>query len=263
MKNSITTASLATILSFPNREQKPRQNGLNVIYDPGLPIRMLEQLLAENEQIDAMEMGPGAVFIATDLNERIRICQKNGITPFLGGLVLEKFIEKDKFADYVQFCKDHVIKTFQVSDTRINISHTNKCEIIKELSNHGTVYSRVGSLDGAHIIPPYKWIEMMKAEIEAGSKYVFATGGNEGHVGIYRGSGEVREGLVQEILTQIAVEKIIWDTPSQHQWVYFIETLGSNCNLSLLPPKHVLQVESARIFTHPKTFYLSLESGKR
>ena len=55
----------------------------------------------------------------------------------------------------------------------------------------GTVLSEVGSKDAAHIIPPYKWIELMRAELEAGSTYVIAEAREAGNVGIYRGSGEV------------------------------------------------------------------------
>ena len=96
----------------------------------------------------------------------------------------------------------------EVSDGSITIPHAEKCGYIEKLTKHGTVLSEVGSKDAAHIIPPYKWIELMQAELKAGSSYVIAEAREAGNVGIYRGSGEVREGLVQEILTQIPGEKI-------------------------------------------------------
>jgi phosphosulfolactate synthase len=74
----------------------------------------------------------------------------------------------------------------------------------------------------AHIIPPYKWIELMRSELEAGSAYVIAEAREAGTSGIYRGTGEVREGLVQEILTQIPAEKIIWEAPQKNQQLYFL-----------------------------------------
>ena len=96
----------------------------------------------------------------------------------------------------------------EVSDGSITIPHAEKCGYIEKLTKYGTVLSEVGSKDAAHIIPPYKWIELMKAELEAGATYVIAEARESGNVGIYRGTGEVREGLVQEILTQIPEEKI-------------------------------------------------------
>ncbi|MCR6721578.1 MAG: phosphosulfolactate synthase, partial [Chitinophagaceae bacterium] len=94
------------------------------------------------------------------------------------------------------------------------------------MTKHGTVLSEVGSKDAAHIIPPYKWIELMRAELGAGATYVIAEAREAGNVGIYRGSGEVGEGLVQEILTQIPGEKIIWEATSkkaQQSPYFFIE----------------------------------------
>jgi phosphosulfolactate synthase len=73
-----------------------------------------------------------------------------------------------------------------------------KMWLYRKLTRFGTVLSEVGSKDAAHIIPPYKWIELMKAELEAGSTYVIAEAREAGTVGIYRGTGEVREGLVRK-----------------------------------------------------------------
>lgn len=58
-----------------------------------------------------------------------------------------------------------------------------------KLTRHGVVLSEVGSKDATHIIPTYKWIELMKAELDAGSTYVIAEA-RRGNVGIYRGSGK-------------------------------------------------------------------------
>lgn len=48
----------------------------------------------------------------------------------------------------------------------------------------------------------------MQTELQAGAWKVIAEAREAGNVGVYRSSGEVREGLVQEILTQIPEEKL-------------------------------------------------------
>ena len=73
-------------------------------------------------------------------------------------------------------------------------------------------------------------------------------------MGIYRGSGEVREGLVQEILTQIPGEKIIWEAPQKAQQLYFIELLGCNVNLGNIAPTEVIPLEAMRIGLRADTF---------
>ena len=104
----------------------------------------------------------------------------------------------------------------EVSDGSITIPHAEKCGYIEKLTKYGTVLSEVGSKDAAHIIPPYKWIELMKAELEAGSTYVIAEAREAGNVGIYRGSGEVREGLVQEILHRYLQKKLFGKLLKKH-----------------------------------------------
>jgi phosphosulfolactate synthase len=123
------------------------------------------------------------------------------------------------------------------------------------------VISEVGSKDAAKIFAPYKWIKLMQAEIDAGSWKVIAEAREGGNVGIYRGSGEVREGLVDEILTQIPEETIIWEAPQKEQQVWFIKLLGSNVNLGNIAPAEVIPLETIRLGLRGDTFdhFLNME----
>lgn len=87
----------------------------------------------------------------------------------------------------------------------------------------------------------------MKAELNAGSSYVIAEAREAGNVGLYRGTGEVRQGLVQEILTQIPAEKVIWEAPQKGQQLYFLELLGCNVNLGNIAPTEVIPLEAMRV----------------
>ena len=98
----------------------------------------------------------------------------------------------------------------------------------------------------------------MRAELEAGSTYVIAEARESGNVGIYRGSGEVREGLVQEILTQIPGEKVLWEAPQKGQQLYFLELLGCNVNLGNIAPSEVIPLETMRVGLRGDTFELYL-----
>jgi phosphosulfolactate synthase len=109
------------------------------------------------------------------------------------------------------------------------------------------VLSEVGSKDAEKIIPPYKWIELMKTELSAGAWKVIAEAREGGNVGIYRGSGEVRYGLIEEILTQVPAEDILWEAPNKAQQVYFIKLLGSNVNLGNIATNEVIPLETLRL----------------
>jgi len=161
-------------------------------------------------------------------------------------------IKVEQIADLNSF------NVIEVSDGSINIPHSEKCGYIEKIMKFATVYSEVGSKDAAHIIPPYKWIELMSAELSAGASYVIAEAREAGNVGIYRGSGEVREGLVQEILTKIPAEKILWEAPQKAQQLYFLELIGCNVNLGNIAPSEVIPLEAMRIGLRGDTFDLYL-----
>ena len=89
---------------------------------------------------------------------------------------------------------------------------------------------------------------------------VIAEAREAGNVGIYRSSGEVREGLVQEILTQIPEEKIIWEAPQKAQQVYFMELCGANVNLGNIAPNEVIPLEATRLGLRGDTFNFFLHT---
>jgi phosphosulfolactate synthase len=193
------------------------------------------------------------------VREKIDLYQSANIPVYFGGTLFEAFLIRDQFEDYIKLIQDFNVSYMEVSDGSINIPHAEKCGYIEKLTKYGTVLSEVGSKDAAHIIPPYKWIELMRAELEAGSTYVIAEAREAGNVGIYRGSGEVREGLVQEILTQIPEEKIIWEAPQKAQQLYFLELIGCNVNLGNIAPTEVIPLEAMRIGLRGDTFFLYLD----
>ncbi len=247
---------------LPQRTDKPRTHGLTMVMDKGMGIAGTRDFLSVAEPfVDIVKLGFGTSLVTNHLREKIEIYQEHNIPVYLGGTLFEAFLIRGQFDDYLQVLKDYNLKHVEVSDGSIIIPHLEKCGYIEKLSKIVTVFSEVGSKDATHIMPPYKWIELMKAELEAGSTYVIAEAREAGNVGIYRGSGEVREGLVQEILTQIPYEKIIWEAPQKAQQVYFLELLGANVNLGNLAPTEVIPLESMRVGLRGDTFHLFLNKN--
>lgn len=244
---------------IPVRTSQPRTSGLTMIMDKGLSINEVHNFISVGgPHIDIVKLGFGTSFVTPNLREKIEVYHSYNIPIYFGGTLFEAFLIRNQFEDYISVCKDYGIKYMEVSDGSISIPHAEKCGYIEKLTQHGTVLSEVGSKDAAHIIPPYKWIELMRAELEAGSSYVIAEAREAGNVGIYRGSGEVREGLVQEILTQIPEEKIIWEAPQKAQQLYFLELIGCNVNLGNIAPHEILALEAMRIGLRGDTFELYL-----
>lgn len=247
------------LTQIPERSLKPRDRGLTMVMDKGLSLNEAENLISVGEpHIDILKLGFGTAFVTPNVRAKIELYQAAGIPVYFGGTLFEAFLIRDQLQDYLQMIEDFDIKYMEISDGSITIPHAEKCGYIEKLTKYGTVLSEVGSKDAAHIIPPYKWIELMRAELEAGSSYVIAEAREAGNVGIYRGSGEVREGLVQEILTQIPEEKIIWEAPQKAQQLYFLELIGCNVNLGNIAPSEVIPLEAMRIGLRGDTFNLYL-----
>ncbi|RAI99740.1 phosphosulfolactate synthase [Chitinophaga skermanii] len=245
---------------MPDRTVKPRTNGLTMVMDKGLSIQEVKNFLSiSTPHVDIVKLGFGTSYVTPNLREKIEIYQQANIPIYFGGTLFEAFLIRNQFEDYIKVIQDYGITYMEVSDGSITIPHAEKCGYIEKLANYGTVLSEVGSKDAEHIIPPYKWIELMRAELEAGATYVIAEARESGNVGIYRGSGEVREGLVQEILTQIPSEKIIWEAPQKAQQLYFLELIGCNANLGNLAPHEVIALEAMRVGLRGDTFQLFLD----
>jgi phosphosulfolactate synthase len=247
------------LTQIPERTKQPRQNGLTMVMDKGLSFREAENFISVGApHTDIVKLGFGTSFVTPNLREKIELYQQHNIPVYFGGTLFEAFVIRNQFDDYITMCKDYNIDVIEVSDGSIEIPHTEKCGYIEKIAKFAKVFSEVGSKDAAHIIPPYKWIELMSAELNAGASYVIAEAREAGNVGIYRGSGEVREGLVQEILTKIPSEKILWEAPQKAQQLYFLELIGCNVNLGNIAPSEIIPLEAMRIGLRGDTFELYL-----
>ncbi len=245
---------------IPERAAKPRKHGITMVMDKGLSTEEAKNFMSvAHPHVDVVKLGFGTAFVTPTLKEKLEVYRSYDMPVYFGGTLFEAFLIRNQFDNYIEICKEFGVQYMEVSDGSITIPHAEKCGYIEKLTKHGTVLSEVGSKDAAHIIPPYKWIELMKAELEAGSTYVIAVAREAGNVGIYRGTGEVREGLVQEILTQIPAEKIIWEAPQKAQQLYFLELIGCNVNLGNIAPNEVIPLEAMRIGLRGDTFFLYLD----
>lgn len=234
--------------NLPERATKPRESGLTMVMDKGLSLKQAEDFLLNNSAYtDIIKLGFGTSIVTPNLQEKISLYQEAGMAVYFGGTLFEAFVIRNQFEDYVSLLKKYGVKHAEVSDGSIDISQEEKCEYIKKLSDHVTVISEVGSKDAEKIIPPYEWIEMMEAELKAGVWKVIAEARESGTVGIFRGTGEVRSGLVAEIIRKIPLDKIIWEAPKKAQQVWFMELYGANVNLGNIAPSEVIPLETLRL----------------
>ena len=160
------------------------------------------------------------------------------------------------FTEYCNLIKELELNTVEISDGSIKMDHNKKCEYINQLANQNiTVFSEVGYKSSNKILAPSKWIELMAKELEAGSWKVIAEARESGNVGLYRSGGEVRSDLIEEILTKIPKEQILWEAPKKQQQVFFIKLLGPNVNLGNIGTNDIIPLECLRLGLRGDTFF--------
>lgn len=241
--------------NLPVRTEKPRSTGFTMAMDKGLSLRETEDFVEScSDFVDIVKLGWATSFVTKKLTEKISVYRNAGIPVYLGGTLFEAFIVRGQFDDYRKVLDTYGLEYAEVSDGSISLNHDKKCEYIRTLAQQVTVLSEVGSKDAAKIIPPYKWIEQMQTELNAGAWKVIGEAREGGNVGLFRDSGEVRQGLVEEILTQVPEERIIWEAPQKSQQVWFIKLLGANVNLGNISPSEVIPLETIRLGLRGDTF---------
>ena len=241
--------------NIPERTDKPRENGITMVIDKGSSIQECKNLIeSSSKYIDFVKFGWTTSNFSTNLKEKLKLFSDENINVYLGGTLFEAFAIRNQIDDYINILKEYNLKYAEVSDGSITIPHKKKCEYIEKLANHVTVFSEIGSKDEKKIISPYKWIRQMKSELNAGSWKVIGEARESGSVGLFRSSGEVRQGLVEEILTEIPTEKILWEAPLKSQQVWFVKLLGQNVNLGNISGNEVISLETIRVGLRGDTF---------
>lgn len=244
-----------TLSRVPERTYKPRIYGYTMAMDKGLSLREVEDFVSvAGGYVDVVKLGWATSFVTPNLQDKIKIYHDADIPVYFGGTLFEAFVVRDQFDDYRKILDKYGMSFAEVSDGSVDMEHQQKCEYINKLSEQVTVLSEVGSKDAAKIMPPYKWIELMQAELDAGAWKVIGEAREGGNVGLFRSSGEVRSGLVEEILTKIPFEKIIWEAPQKEQQVWFIKLLGANVNVGNIAPNEVIPLETIRLGLRGDTF---------
>lgn len=256
-------SEIFNLTKLPYRSTPPRESGLTMVMDKGLSIRESLDLIEHGSHlIDLLKLGFGTAYVTPKLKEKIGHYKKAGFKVYFGGTLFEAYAIRKQFDDYRRVLDHYGIEHVEVSDGSMEIPHDEKCEYIRKLAKDFTVISEVGSKDAEKIIPPYEWIEMMEKELEAGVWKVIAEARESGTVGVFRGTGEVRSGLVAEIIRKIPQDKIIWEAPLKSQQVWFIKLYGANVNLGNIAPSELIALETLRLGLRGDSFDFFLNQEK-
>jgi phosphosulfolactate synthase len=236
------------LLNLPARSPKPRERGLTHVLDRGLSLAEIDGLAEiAGEYVDIVKLGWGTAVATGNLERKLERYRQHGMPVVFGGTLTELAIAQHRLDPLIEWLRELGLEYIEISDGTIEIRHDDKLALIERMSKEFTVLSEVGSKDDTRIMAPYRWVEQIQTELEAGAWKVIAEARESGTSGIFRHDGEVRMGLIDEIVHAVEPDKILFEAPQKDQQVWFIRTFGADVNLGNIHPDEVLSLETMRL----------------
>lgn len=223
-----------------------RDGGLTHVLDKGLGPRGWEDVLeCSGDYIDIIKLGWGTAYVTKGLERKLEILKGKPVV--IGGTFFEVVYAKGRFDDYKRWLAELGLTHVEISDGTVEIPRERKLELIADFARDFTVLSEVGSKDSEVVFAPYEWVEWIKEEKDAGAWKVITEAREGGTAGIFRPSGEMRTGLVDEIAHSIDFHDLVWEAPTKASQAWFIKHFGPSVNLGNIPPDEVIPLETLRL----------------
>jgi phosphosulfolactate synthase len=235
-------------LDLGARSGKPREIGLTHVMDKGLPLEAVRGMAeSAGEYVDIVKLGWGTSYVTQNLGAKLDLYRSLELPVVCGGTLLEAAEARGRIDQYRVWLANHGFDCVEVSDGTIEIPRERKLELIDLFARDFRVLSEVGSKDAEAIFAPYQWVEWVREELEAGAWKVITEARESGTAGIFRGTGEVRSGLIDELVHLFGHDRLLFEAPQKSQQAWFIRHLGPEVNLGNIPPEEVIPLETLRL----------------
>jgi phosphosulfolactate synthase len=251
-------------LGVPARSPKPRTAGLTHVIDKGMNLRDIEGLFdTAGEFVDIVKLGWGTSYVTNNLEKKIALYRSFATPVVCGGTLFEAVYARGKLDGFKQWLHEYRFSHVEISDGTLEIPHERKLELIVDFARDFTVLSEVGSKDEDVVYAPYQWVEWIRQELAAGAWKVIAEGREGGTAGIYRPTGEMRTGLLDEIAHEVDVADLVFEAPTKASQAWFVKHFGPEVNLGNIPPDEVIPLETLRLGLRGDTLREVLLGGDR
>src|SRR5271154_2786277 len=238
-----------------------RENGLTHVIDKDLGPRGWEDVLeTSGDYIDIVKLGWGTSYVTANLKRKLEILREKKVV--FGGTLFEVVYLQGKLDEYKSWLQELGLTHVEISDGTIEIPRERKLELIADFARDFVVLSEVGSKDSEVVFAPYEWVQWIKEERAAGAWKVITESREGGTAGIFRPSGEMRTGLVDEIAHDIDFHDLVWEAPTKSAQAWFIKHFGADVNLGNIPPEEVISLETLRLGLRGDTLKEMLLGGQ-
>jgi phosphosulfolactate synthase len=230
---------------LPAFDLPPRNGGLTHVLDKGLGPRAWEDVLeTSGDYIDVVKLGWGTAYVTPNLKRKLEVL--SGKRVVIGGTFFEAIWARGKVDEYKDWLRELGLTHVEISDGAVEMPREEKLELIADLARDFTVLSEVGSKDSEVVFAPYEWVAWIKEELDAGAWKVITEAREGGTAGIFRPTGEMRTGLIDEIVHDIQPADLIFEAPTKAAQAWFVRQLGPEVNLGNIPTDEVIPLETLR-----------------
>ena len=225
--------------------------------DKGTPHHLFADIIeSESDYVDFVKFGWGTSIVDKFQQEKMSVLRAAGVDFYFGGTLFEKYVLQDRFTEFREMCWFYDCQYVEVSNGTIALSDADKSQYVAALAKDFTVISEVGSKDQlkSENMAPNKWIGYIADDLDAGATLVTLETREGGRSGMCRSNGELRIGLVEEIVTSgLDVDRLLFEAPSADLQNYFVKRLGPNVNLGNVAPADLVGLETIRLGLRSET----------
>jgi phosphosulfolactate synthase len=198
------------------------------------------------QYVDLVRLGWGTAYVTSDLERKLDVYRDHGVPVMLGGTLTELAWLQGRVDELRRWLDELGIEHVEVSSGVVPIPADQKLALIQSLARDRTVFAEVGEKDPRALLAPYRWVQLIREALEAGATQVICEGRAGGDAGMYRPDGELRTGLIDEVVHEIDLHRLIFEAPQRHQQVWFIERFGADVNFGNVHPADVVSLETLR-----------------
>ena len=250
-------------LDLPARQVKPRETGITILIDNGVPTRYFEDVMESmNDTVDFVKFGWGTSVVTKDIEAKVESVKKNGVGFFFGGTLFEKFYIQGRVDQYRRYLRRFGCRHVEISNGTVALSNREKARFVRDFAEEFTVLSEVGYKDAERSINlhPARWVEYIREDVEAGAWKIITEARESGTSGICRSNGELRFGLMEEIFEAVDSSRIVFEAPTKTLQTYFIQKLGPQVNLANVPFGDAIPLETLRLGLRSDTLLMFEET---
>jgi phosphosulfolactate synthase len=247
---------------LPDFDLPPKNGGLTHVIDKGLGPRAWEDVLeTSGDYIDIVKLGWGTAYVTPNLERKLDVLRGKKVV--IGGTFFEAVWARGKVDEYKRWLGELGLTHVEISDGAVEMQRAEKLGLIAELARDFTVLSEVGSKDSEVVYAPYEWVQWIKEELGAGAWKVITEAREGGTAGIFRPTGEMRTGLIDEIVHDVSPDDLIFEAPAKSAQAWFVKHFGPEVNLGNIPPDEVIPLETLRRGLRADTLKEVLLDGDR